>query len=96
MKGATLCEAVGFSDGESVHRALVSTWVQGDAARLVLDVAVMKGDTRTLQGDICPIAAQSCSPCKDRKTFPHRFLEGRLNRRSVQHDLRRQGQTKSV
>lgn len=47
-----------FCDGKAVHTTLVSAWVQGDAARVVLNVAVLGGDAGALQRNICPSAAQ--------------------------------------
>lgn len=58
---APLCQAIGFGDGKAIYGALVSTWVQGDAASLVFNVAVLSCDTVALQWDICPLAAQ-CGP----------------------------------
>ena len=60
--GATLGEARGPGDGQAVHRALVPTGVQGQAACLVLDVAVLGGHARALQGDVCLLAAQRGPP----------------------------------
>lgn len=47
---------MGFGDGKAVHRALVSTWVQGDAACLVVDVAMLSRDAEALQRDVGPPA----------------------------------------
>lgn len=59
-----------FSDGKAIDRALVSTWVQSDAACVVLNVTVLGRDAGALQGDVCPFAAQRCPPCNQRKHFP--------------------------
>lgn len=45
----TLCKAIWFGDGKAIHRALVPTWVQGDAACLVFNVAVLSSDAGALQ-----------------------------------------------
>lgn len=60
---------MGFGDGKSIHRALVSTWVQGDAACFVFNVAVLSCDAVALQRDVCLAAAQRGSPCNKRKHF---------------------------
>ena len=60
---------MGFGDGKAIYRALVSTWVQGDAACLVLNVAVLSCDAVALQRDVCLAAAQRGSPCNKRKHF---------------------------
>lgn len=65
----TLCQTVWFCDGKAIYRALVSTWVQGDAACFVFNVAVLCCDAGALQRDICPITAQRCPPCNQRKYF---------------------------
>lgn len=64
---ATLCQAVGFGDRKAIYRALVSTWIQGDAACFVFNVAVQSCDTVALQRDVCPLTAQRGSPCNKRK-----------------------------
>lgn len=53
----TLWQAIGFGDGKSICRALVSTWVQGDAACLVFNIAVLSCNAGALQWDICHPAA---------------------------------------
>lgn len=63
---ATLSQAVRFGDGQSVHRALVPTRVQSDAACFVFDVGVLSCDGGALQRDICPVAAQRGPPCNQR------------------------------
>lgn len=70
QNGSTLSQSMWFSDGKAIDRALVSTWVQGDAACVVLNVAVLGRDAGALQSDVCPFAAQCCPPCNQRKHFP--------------------------
>lgn len=65
----TLCQTEWFCDGKAIYRALVSTWVQGDAACFVFNVAVLRCDAGALQRDICSITAQRCPPCNQRKHF---------------------------
>lgn len=64
-----MCQAKGFGDGKAIYRARVSTWVQGDAACLVFNVAMLSCDAGALQGDICPVTAQRGSPCNNTKHF---------------------------
>lgn len=53
----TLCQAIRFGDGEAIYGALVPTWIQGDAACFVFNVAVLGCDAGALQGDVCPLTA---------------------------------------
>lgn len=59
---APLCQTMGLGDGQAIYGALVSTWVQGDAACLVFNVAVLSCDAIALQRDICHPTAQRGSP----------------------------------
>lgn len=66
----TLGQPVWFRDGKAVHGALVPAREQGDAARVVVNVAVAVGDAGALQGDVRPVAAQRRPPCEERKCLP--------------------------
>lgn len=70
QNGCTLSQSMWFSDGKAIDSALVSTRVQGNAACVVLNVAVLCCDAGAQQRDVCPFAAQRCPPCNQRKHFP--------------------------
>lgn len=64
---ASLSQSMWFSDGKAIDSALVSTRVQGNAACVVLNVAVLCCDAGAQQRDVCPFAAQRCPPFQQRQ-----------------------------